>query len=328
MDQNLIELMQRREALLDLESGGPPHGDTAHGCAAELESVTTELKAGLEGQSLRIRSLSLATDEDLLLHLAGLESIHPLDDPEDFVELGDRLAPDRRCFVLEHPGLAGHPLNVVWVALTRDPPRSIASVLGRDRERIPPGEADTAVFYSIWSVERGLRGIPGGASLLGLAMETLRVEFPQIRTFVTLSPIPGFRQWAAQRGADGDPADKVAGVDLVSSNSADIDEVKIAVPGEESRAELMGACARYLTGMGPDGRLIDPVARFHMRNGARLWRINWHGDLSARGLDRSWGLMANYRYEPEDRDANKLALANRHPNVGPEVETLLRESGA
>lgn len=320
MDQNLIELMQRREALLDLEPGGPPHD-----LPTELESVTAELKAGLEGQDLRIRSLSLATDEELLLRLAGLESIHPLDDPEDFVELGDRLAPDRRCFVLEHPGLAGHPLNVVWVALTKDTPRRIASVLGRDRERIAPDEADTAVFYSIWSVERGLRGIPGGASLLGLAMKQLRLEFPQVRTFVTLSPIPGFRQWASQRGADGDPTAEGAGVDLVGSNSADSDEARIAVPGEESHAELMGACARYLTEIGPDGRLIDPVARFHMRNGARLWRINWHGDLSARGLDRAWGLMANYRYEPEDREANKSALANERPTVGAEVETLLHE---
>lgn len=327
MDQNLIELMQRREALLDLQSDGAT-GDRGSAAAAELESVTAELKAGLEGQELRIRSLSLANDEELLLRLAGLESIHPLDDPEDFGELGDRLTPDRRCFVLEHPGLAGHPLNVVWVALTKDTPRGIASVLGRDRDSVDPVEADTAVFYSIWSVERGLRGIPGGASLLGLAMETLRIEFPRVSTFVTLSPIPGYRQWAAGSGRAGnDPGQEAVGVDLVGPNPAHRDGVKITVPGEGSRAELMGACARYLTEMGPHGRLIDPVARFHMRNGARLWRINWHGDLSARGLERSWGLMANYRYEPEDREANKSALADKHPSVGPDVEALLREFG-
>ncbi|HTO00263.1 MAG TPA: malonyl-CoA decarboxylase family protein, partial [Microthrixaceae bacterium] len=98
------------------------------------------------------------------------------------------------------------------------------------------------------------------------------------------------------------------------------------LPPESSRSDLLGACARYLTATDSDGRLIDSVARFHMRNGARLWRINWLGDISTRGLNRSWGLMANYRYSPEDREANKLALAQGRPALGAEVAEFLQES--
>ncbi len=290
---DLVSLMHRRAELLD--------STEAEDQRPELESVTAALRAGLASKEARIRSLTLDSDLELLARLGAVEAVHPLDDPGNPDELADRVAPDRRCFVLEHDGLRGHPLNVVWVALTVDTPRSIDSVLGPRRNVFQAELCDTAVFYSIWSVERGLSGIPGGRTLLSLAMERLRSELPALETFVTLSPIPGFRSWTTATGAVTD------------------------TDGDPHPDDLLRSCAKYLTEMDSPGRPSDPVARFHMRNGARLWRINWGGDRSSRGMDRSWGLMANYRYEPEDREANRSSLAESKPVLGDEVAVLLEE---
>lgn len=327
-DENLIDLMHRRAELLAALTSD---GSTVNGsddASSELEAVTDALRSGMSSEHPRIRSLSLDTDNELLTRLGRAEAINPLSDPDDPDELADRLTADRRCFVLEHPGLAGHPLNVVWVALTIGTPGSITAVLGSDRQRFEPAACDTAVFYSIWNVEAGLSGIPGGSALLGLAMDELGGEFAGLETFVTLSPIPGFRNWAASAGhsteflsdADRPGTNLSADAGRPTNHSAET-----RLPADDTRADMLRSCARYLTEMGPDGRLVDPVARFHMRNGARLWRINWAGDPSPTGLERSFGLMANYRYAPEDREANRGALADRNPAVGSQVADLLRD---
>lgn len=312
---DLVALMQRRAELLDRDGAADSTSGSPEDNESRLREITAQLKSGLSDSEPRIRSLTLEADAHLLQRLAKGEAIHPLDDPESLEELSDRVAPDRRCFVLEHDALSGHPLNVVWVALSVGVPRSIGEVLGADRKVHDPAKCDAAVFYSIWNVERGLTGIPGGSRLLALAMDELRARFPRLETFVTLSPIPGFRAWAGTSGAVPWPV-------------ADDQLPEMAFPAGNQRDGLLHGCAQYLTALDQNGRLIDPVARFHMRNGARLWRINFAADPSTRGMERSWGLMANYRYEPEDRDENRAALALGDPAVGTEVDDLLSGIGS
>jgi malonyl-CoA decarboxylase len=202
---------------------------------------------------------------------------------------------------LEHPSLVDRPLNVVWVALWQWVPHDLDAVLDPAAPTGDPAAADTAAFYSIWNVEPGLVGLPGGRTLLIGAMAALRAELAGLSTFVTLSPIPGLRRWLDADAAASSPPD--------------------GTPPPEG--ELLRACARYLTSLRDDGRPLDAVARFHLGNGARLLSICAGADRSERGMDRSFGLMANYRYEPEDRDANRMALAAGEVVVGDEVAALL-----
>ena len=187
-------------------------------------------------------------------------------------------------------------MNVVFVALLRGTPSHLGDVLDPSAATLEPTMADTAAFYSIWNVVPGVRGLDGGRQLLEGAVALLRAELPGLRTFVTLSPVPGFRRWATAGGTD--------------------EEL------DPDHPDLLRTAARYLTTV-VDGRPLDAVAGFHLGNGARLMAVHRHADPSVRGDQRSWGVMANYRYEPEDRPANRAALAAGRPAVGEAITGLL-----
>jgi malonyl-CoA decarboxylase len=263
----------------------------------ELDDVTEALRSELVAPAM-VRPLRVDTveDEALVRRLAALEPVNPLRGDAD---LRDRVDADRRVVVLEHPALPGHPMNVVWVALCEAVPARLADVLDPAAPCLDPSRARVAVFYSIWNAEPGLVGLGRGVDLLDGAVEQLGAELPTLETYVTLSPVPGFRPTAERDG------------------SAD---------GTEEPPELARRCARYLVSF-RDGRLLDPVARFHMGNGARLLRVCPGGDPSPQGMRRSWGVMANYRYAPEDRVANRAALAQLHPAVGDDVAKLVGAAG-
>jgi malonyl-CoA decarboxylase len=263
------------------------------GTADELTAVTEALGSLLDDPPARVRRLTADDPPDLLARLVDGEPVHPFAGERD---LADRLDEDRRCFVLEHPQLPDVTLNVVWCALWNGTPTDVAAVLDPDAATTDPHSADTAAFYSIWNVEPGLAGLSGGRMLLEGAVEALRAEFPNLVEFVTLSPIPGFRRWFEQQG-------------LVAA---------------EVGSELRSHCARYLLSLDDHGLPSDPVARFHLGNGARLVDIATDADHSPRGMERSFGLMANYRYEPEDRAANRRSLADRRPPTTPELAALTR----
>ena len=257
--------------------------------------LTESLGAVMRSDDLVVRRLTRDEPPAVLDRLITAEPVHPFAGPDDVT---DRLDDDRRCFVLEHPALAGRPLNVVWCALWRGVPDDLARILDPSAPTDDPDQADTAAFYSIWNVEPGLIGLPGGRRLLLGAVDALRIELPSLTTFVTLSPIPGFRAWIEAR-TDGEH------------------------PAPTGDAARLAACARYLTAVRDDGRPVDAVARFHLGNGARLLSLAPRGDRSARGLERSYGIMANYRYAPEDHDRNLAELAGGHPAVGDAVAALL-----
>ena len=204
-----------------------------------------------------------ASERAELAALLRREPVNPVDgaeDPDVFERaLSDRTDVDRRVFVLVHPDRPEHPRTVVWVALTVGVPSSLVELLD-DRPPTDPAEADTAVFWSIWNADRDVPGVGTGVDLILGAAELLRDELPQLSTFVTLSPAPGFRRWLEQRTDEG---------------SAPVDP--------SDAGALCAAAAQYLTSRRPDGRPLHPVAPVPHRNGPRHRR----GDPGAAGGARA-----------------------------------------
>lgn len=255
---------------------------------------------------LILRPIDWATPANILEKIIEYEAVH---DIGGWDELRRRLAPpDRRCFGFFHPQLNDEPLIFVEVALTSDIPARIGDVLAENRPKLAPEEATTAVFYSISNCQIGLRGVSFGNFLIKQVVEDLRRELPNLETFVTLSPVPGFARWLATERS----APKVLDDDLV----AQLEGLDIPLwhndPLESAALEpaLRAASAAYFLRARSNGRLPDPVGRFHLGNGARLERLNTRADLSPRGLREAHGMMVNYLYKLDDIGANHEAFAS------------------
>jgi len=273
---------------------------------------------------LVLRRIDWQTPAAILEKIIQYEAVHEIQGWDD---LRRRLDPaDRRCFAFFHPSLIDEPLIFVEVALTGEIPGSIQAVLNEKRKAGSTETPTTAVFYSISNCQEGLRGISFGNFLIKQVVEELVREQPQLRTFVTLSPVPTFARWL-----DRVRADETAGIVL------DTDRVALQVlsdpgwledPEEEDavKAPLLALAAHYfLTAKSTDGRPVDPVARFHLGNGARLERINWLGDVSEKGLREAHGLMVNYRYDLKEIERNHETYANSSEVVASRtVRALLR----
>ena len=258
---------------------------------------------------LVLRRIDWHTPAVILEKIIAYEAVHEIQGWDD---LRRRLDPaDRRCFAFFHPSLIDEPLIFVEVALTSDMPDSIQSLL---REAPKNGELaerpTTAVFYSISNCQEGLRGISFGNFLIKQVVEDLVKERASLKTFVTLSPVPGFADWLAQvLGDDSSPLMAPAEPERlrVLEDPAWID----TAAAEPLKPLLMRLAAHYfLDAKTAEGQPVDPVARFHLGNGARLERINWQGDISAKGLREAHGLMCNYRYELKDIEKNHEAYEN------------------
>ena len=245
---------------------------------------------------LELRRVDWNTPAAVLEKLIEYEAVHAIDGWDD---LRRRLAADRRCYGFFHPALPGEPLIFVEVALTNRISDAIGLLLDHPVAGRETGAPTTAIFYSISNCQPGLRGIGFGNFLIKQITQDLRAETPSLRVFATLSPVPGFRRWLDTGGQKLDT----------------------------SPARL---CAMYLTGIQPDGsagRSRDPVANFHLSNGARLDRINVAADLSAKGEAESGGLMVNYRYVAAAIEENHEAFVERDEvRISPSVARLLRSS--
>ena len=254
---------------------------------------------------LKLEQITWNSSAALLEKLVAYEAVHAIRSLED---LRNRLDSDRRCYALFHPSMPGEPLAFVEVALVGGLANSIQGLLDEKAPVGDPHAADTAIFYSISSPQRGLRGISFGEYLIRGAARRLRQDLPQLETFATLSPIPGFRVWLENRLArDGD--DFVPRNDPVRKRLQEILEDRESLRNAGSEAALASTleklCARYFHATRADGTPIDPVARFHLRNGARIEAIHAHADTSHKGLRQSLGLMVNYRYVPETLESNQ-----------------------
>ncbi len=227
---------------------------------------------------LELRRIDWRTPALVLEKLIHYEAVHEI---HGWTDLRRRLQDDRRCFAFFHPALPDEPLIFVQIALTGGIPGAIQPLLDVDAEQVGLTSVDTATFYSISNCLDGLRNISFGAFLLKQVIHELETEADglKLRNFVTLSPIPGFRAWLAK---------EKPGVAAAVNPAA-------MTPAQ--RESLTTWCARYLTTALPSGRAADPVAHFHLSNGASIERINWMGDTSPKGLRQSFGLMVNYSYK-------------------------------
>jgi malonyl-CoA decarboxylase len=290
-----------RADALDLVDGKP-----------ELRIVDADLKHVLtswfSGGFLELRRITWETPAIILEKLIQYEAVHAIPGWEF---LRRRLAEDRRCYAFFHPALPNEPVIFVQVALVRGLAGKVGPLLDPDAPVGDPAAADTAIFYSITNTLKGLRGISFGSFLLKHVVADLQQTLPNLTTFSTLSPIPGFRHWLETVGPKHDrPAIRAAAEALLPVLAG---EGGLEAVGADKtlKASLLGLCARYLGAeLRPNGRLIDPVARFHLGNGARLERLNWAGDTSPKGLEQGWGLLVNYLYDPAELERNHEAFVN------------------
>jgi malonyl-CoA decarboxylase len=242
---------------------------------------------------LMMRRIDWQTPAHVLEKIIRYEAVHAI---ESWDDLRRRLEPtDRRCFAFFHPALIDEPLIFVEVALSRDVPAAIQPVLAADRVPLAAEQATTACFYSISNCQKGLARISFGNFLIKQVAEELKRELPALETFVTLSPVPGFRAWVERHSAVSgllDPLDTVILTTL--SNTELLTPASLAA----ARPTVRRALAAYLlTAKGNGGKPLNPVARFHIGNGAALHRLNAEADLSAKGLTEGFGAMVNYHYD-------------------------------
>ena len=259
---------------------------------------------------LVLRRIDWTTPANILEKIIRYEAVHEIAGWEDLRRRLD--PPDRRLYAFFHPAIGDEPLIFVEVALTAAIPDAIQPLLAPERAPLAPAAATTAVFYSISNAQRGLSGVNFGNFLIKQVVEDLRREWPRLQTFVTLSPAPGFGAWLARERAD--ETSKL--ITAEARRALDLTDH----PGWTAKATATSAAARalaplaahyFLHARSPSGRALDPVARFHLGNGARLERINPLGDLSETGLRQSLGLMVNYLYDLDHIEANHEAYANR-----------------
>ena len=297
-------LVHMRADLLNLQRSGDPVLALVE---ADLQHL---LQSWFNRGFLAMRPINWSSPARLLENVIRFEAVHHINGWDD---LRNRLdPPDRRCYAFIHPAMPDDLLIFVEVALTKGIASSVQDILSERRSPISMTDADTASFYSISNCQEGLRGISFGHFLIKQVANDLRRELPNLARFATLSPLPGFLAWL---GKTGDPQTAELTGDWWRSESADA-----------LRGWLMQRAAEYLVNVkDAKGRPLDPVARFHLGNGARLERINWLADVSPNGMRQSAGLMVNYLYDLQDIEENHESYAERGVFVvGPAVRKMLR----
>jgi malonyl-CoA decarboxylase len=278
----------------------------------ELKPLEADLKhllaSWFKRGFLELRRIDWQTPAAVLEKLIAYEAVHEIKGWDD---LRRRLATDRRCFGFFHPALPGEPLIFVEVALTQGLAAAVQPLLAPDGDEAAAearaARADTAIFYSISNCQEGLRGISFGNFLIQQVVEELKAELPYLSRFATLSPVPGFRRWLEPQMARTAPAE---GGDDLSARLAVERGWEDPAQAEALRQPLMRLCAEFLTASNRGRGPADPVARFHLRNGAWLERVDWLGNVAPRGIRESWGLMVNYLYDPEAIEANHEAFVH------------------
>jgi malonyl-CoA decarboxylase len=264
---------------------------------------------------LRLERIDWRTPAIVLEKLSEYEAVHAM---QGWRDLRRRLEADRRCFGFFHPQLPDEPIIFIEVALTRSMSAHIQPLLDVGSP-VTPANCDCAMFYSITNCQEGLRGISFGNLLIKQVAEELRREFPHLRRFATLSPIPGFRRWLDQK-RDERPKE-LAPLARLAQPDWHLGEISDAL-----QRMLLRLCAYYLVCAKQGAEPLDPVARFHLGNGAALERLNWMGDVSETAMARSAGLMVNYVYWLNEVERNHERYFREHLiTASPAVEKLARE---
>jgi malonyl-CoA decarboxylase len=311
--QELLPAIKSNKRLLALE--------------AELENLFT---TWFDVAFLELRRISWDSPASLVEKLIKYEAVH---DIKSWGDVKNRLDSDRRCYGFFHPRLPDEPLIFVEVAFMNEIGASISPLLDEAAEAVDLNRATTAIFYSISNTQQGLKGVSFGDSLIKRVVETLRADFPKLKTFATLSPIPGFRTWLSKNAArmlDNTP-DKMrsqlgreVGFEPAAAGHvmSALDQATTLSDRSVLRQWLMACAAHYLGKELSDDRPADPVARFHLGNGARVEQINWSADPSAKGFKQSFGLMVNYLYDLRKIDRHRQGLSQGKVPVSDSIEQL------
>lgn len=279
---------------------------------------------------LDLRRISWDSPASLIEKLIKYEAVH---DIKSWADVKNRLDSDRRCYGFFHPSLPGEPLIFVEVALMDQVADSITPLLDESAAAGDLRKATTAIFYSISNTQTGLRGVSFGDSLIKRVVETLRDEFPKLKTFATLSPIPGFRAWLVKNAPpmleklnDKARAELCRALGVESLDAAQFlsatDKVLALDAKSPVRHVLLQCAAHYLSQEMRGGHPLDPVARFHLGNGARIERLNWAADPSAKGVKQSCALMVNYLYDLKRLDKYRAQLAQGKIPVSGDIASL------
>jgi len=291
MREQLLDALEHRNDLLALDA------DFVH-------LFTSWFNRGF----LVLRRIDWSTPAIVLEKIIRYEAVHRIRGWEDLRRRID--PPDRRCYAFFHPALNAEPLIFVEIALTPEIPEAIGPILTAQREAVEPGKATTAVFYSISNCQRGLTGVSFGNFLIKQVVQEISRDYPLLAKFVTLSPAPGFARWLdrerkTENSAVLSPEDRTALANLDIHGWWQVPRTR-----EPVREPLIHAAAWYfLHARHQSGVPLDPVARFHLGNGARLERLNWLADTSENGMSQSYGLMVNYLYDLDEIEKNHEAYA-------------------
>ena len=287
LPQGVRSLVELRADLLAIP-------DRTSGLGLLDDELTGHLSTLFDVGLLELRQITWDSPASVLDRLMATEAVHEIRGWDD---LRHRLDGDQRCYGFFHPALANEPIVFVEIALTHGLADNLPELLHREA---PVDDADTAIFYSITSCQPGLAGVHLGNELIKQVVDELRRDVDDLRTFATLSPLPGFRRWlvaqvdtdaltALEREAFGDDAARIARLE----DRAWLDDASMV---ERVKPAILSSAVRYLMSE-RNGRAIDPVANFHLSNGASLERINWLANPAAYGIEESLGLMVNYRYD-------------------------------
>ena len=279
---------------------------------------------------LDLRRISWDSPASLVEKLIKYEAVH---DIKSWADVKNRLDSDRRCYGFFHARLPDEPLIFVEVALVDAMADSITPLLDESAAASDIASATTAIFYSISNTQEGLRGVSFGDSLIKRVVDTLKDEFPKLKTFATLSPIPGFRSWLSKNAETlisrmepkaRDELGRAVGFEPVTAVHflAAADSALSPRGAAVVRNMLIRSAAHYLGQEMVSGKPLDPVARFHLGNGARVERINWASDPSPKGAKQSYGLMVNYLYDLKRLDKHRELLAQGKIPVSSEVKDL------
>ncbi|MCC4115455.1 malonyl-CoA decarboxylase [Aromatoleum toluclasticum] len=306
----------------------------------ELKSLDRELEARLTAWFdvgfLELARVTWNSPAALLEKIVQYEAVHEI---RSWKDLKNRLGSDRRCYAFFHPRMPQEPLIFVEIALLDALADNVQKLLDENAPAADTERADTAIFYSISATQDGLRGVSFGNFLLKRVVDDLQRDFPRLKTFATLSPIPGLVKWAAKNrkeivaafgeedwkrlaaaGIEGPESPLLAQV--LAGNPGWADDAKLT---RALRDPLLKAAATYLLEAKRDKLPLDSVARFHLGNGARVERLNWLADTSVKGLDQSWGVMVNYLYDPDRIVANVESFVDTgHIDAATGVRRLTR----
>ena len=272
LPQGIKFLVDMRAELLRLRREHPKLGPLE----ADLKRL---LSAWFDVGLLQMEEINWRSSAELLEKLIAYEAVHAI---QSWNDLKNRLDSDRRCFAFFHPNMPEEPLIFVEVALVKGMANNVQELLDEAAPLEDISDADTAIFYSISNAQEGLSGISFGNFLIKRVVKQLQQEFPQLKQFATLSPIPGFCQWLD--GIDSAQESALLDEGLTLRSPAHLQKLAVHYLGEQKHKRNQNFAR-------------DPVAHFHLSNGAQIERLNWMADTSENGLKQAEGMMVNYLYE-------------------------------